>query len=77
MKYKISWWVTSHPEGITRGSDIVESEEEIDEFDAEDILQNLAEKEGTNIGFELGTLSNPSNYGVLKVTKLEEPLKEE
>jgi hypothetical protein len=84
MKFKVSWWI--HGAGrITRGWDIIESNEELDEDDVENLINSDLERNCAEVSFtpnlpnfhskhaELMCESRHtevSNWGIIQLRKL-------
>lgn len=76
MKWKITWWFLDAVQGISRGTDIVEADEEFDEDDAETLLDD--EMWGPIYGWEKKTKNfrnnsfspEPMKWGILRLIPL-------
>ena len=78
MNWRINWWFCGE-NGIQRGHDIIEANEDFDEFDAEDLLEyevSVSEnvhKPKTKKFFKIANFDNfPKTWGVLSVVALGE-----
>lgn len=80
MKFRASWWFKDSIDGLTRGVDIIESDEDLDEDDVIEIMDAISDEEGATINdnrtlqlmpkfyWTARPATRPETWGVLKVT---------